>query len=124
MFECLKDAVAARPDLQRIGRYMDSSFLLEVGDTPYHVTVKDGHVTAVDIGPFKMRSWDFAIRASKEVWDVFSSDMPPSGYQDLFAMTRYGHASLDGNTAPLLHNLRYVKELLALPRTLRQETSQ
>ncbi|WP_193170678.1 hypothetical protein [Nisaea nitritireducens] len=124
MFECLKDAVAGRPDLQRIGRYMDSSFLLEVGDTPYHVTVKNGHVTAVDTGPFKMRSWDFAIRASKEVWDVFSSDMPPSGYQDLFAMTRYGHASLDGNTAPLLHNLRYVKELLALPRTLRQETSQ
>lgn len=124
MFECLKEAVAARPDLQRIGRYMDSRFLLEVGDTPYHVTVENGHVTAVDTGPFKMRSWDFAIRAPKEVWDVFSSDMPPPGYQDLFAMTRYGHASLEGNTTPLLHNLRYVKELLALPRALRREANQ
>lgn len=121
MFDCLTDAVATRPHLRHIGRYMRSDFLLEVGDTPYHVTVENGAVSAVEIGPFKMRSWDFAIRAPREVWETFWSDAPPPGYQDLFAMTRYGHARLEGNTAPLLHNLRYVKELLALPRTLRQE---
>ena len=121
MFDCLTDAIAARPHLRHVGRYMRSSFLLEVGETPYHVTVENGTVAAVETGPFKMRSWDFAIRAPKEVWEIFWSDAPPPGYQDLFAMTRYGHASLEGNTAPLLHNLRYVKELLALPRTLRRE---
>ena len=45
MFDCLKNAVAARPDLQRIGRYMHARFLLEVGDTPYHVTVESGQHT-------------------------------------------------------------------------------
>lgn len=120
MFDCLPEAVAGRPYLQHIGRYMTSSFLLEVGDVPYHVTVARGAVSAVEKGPFKMRSWDFAIRAPEKVWDLFWSETPPAGFQDLFAMTRYGHARLEGNTAPLLHNLRYVKELIALPREIRK----
>ena len=123
MFDCLPDAVSKRPHLQHLGRYMNAQFLLEVGETPYHVTVEGGTVRSVDVGPFKMRSWEFAIKAPAEVWETFWSDAPPPGYQDLFAMTRYGHARLEGNTAPLLHSLRYVKELLALPGTLKREAA-
>ncbi len=116
MFDRLADWVNGDPNLIRLGRFMRAEFLIEVGDIPYHVAIEEGRVAAVRVGPFKMRSWAFAIRAPAASWEEFWRHEPKPGFQDLFAMTRYGHAALDGDHAVLLANLRYVKELLALPR--------
>ena len=41
--------------------------------------------------------------------------MPAPGYHDVFAMAKAGHARIEGDLVPLMANLRYVKDLLALP---------
>lgn len=120
MLETLQETANRTEHLRRIGRYMSAEMLLEVGDTPYFVEIDRGEIKAVRQGPFKMRRWDFAIRADREVWDKFWSPAPPPGFQDIFAMARFGHARLEGNLDPMLANLRYVKELIALPRRRNQ----
>ena len=42
--------------------------------------------------------------------------MPPPGGHDLFAMIKTRALSLDGDQYPFMSNLRYFKDLLALPR--------
>ena len=42
--------------------------------------------------------------------------MPDPGWHDLFALTKRGAASMEGDLRPLLQNLQYFKDLLALPR--------
>ena len=116
MFDRLESWVNSDPNLVRLGRFMSTEFLIEVGDVPYHVEVDRGRIAAVRTGPFKMRSWTFAIRAPEASWAEFWQSAPKPGFQDLFAMTRYGHATLEGDHTQFLANLRYVKELLALPR--------
>ena len=44
--------------------------------------------------------------------------MPRPGYHDLFALTRFGHARIEGDLHPLMANLRYIKEVLESPRRL------
>ena len=49
----------AKPWLVHRGRFLDVSFLLEVGDAPYLVRIHQGRVEAVDKGPFVMPRWTF-----------------------------------------------------------------
>ena len=42
--------------------------------------------------------------------------MPAPGYHDLFAMTKAGHAKVEGDLRPLMQNLRFIKDVLAAPR--------
>jgi hypothetical protein len=44
--------------------------------------------------------------------------VPRPGYHDLFALTRFGRARIEGDLQPLMANLRYIKEVLEVPRRL------
>ena len=103
------------PLVQR-GRFLSGEFLVEADQTPVHVRVHEGRVVAVEIGPFRMRDWRFAIRAVASAWARHWEPMPAPGYHDMIAMTRLGVARLEGDLQPLMANLRYVKEVLAAPR--------
>jgi hypothetical protein len=105
------DSLAAR------GRYLTVTMMLEVGEERCLVDIEHGRVTAVRPGPFVMPSWTFAIRARREDWELFWSPVPPPGTHDLFAMLKRGRVVFEGNLAPLMANLLFVKELLARPRT-------
>ena len=98
------------------GRFLDVSFLLEVGDTPYLVRIHRGRVKAVDQGPFVMPRWTFALKASQDAWATFWRPVPPPGFHDLIAMVKIGAMRLEGDQHPFFANLRYFKDLLALPR--------
>ena len=63
-----------------------------------------------------MRSTTFAFRASDEAWARHWKAVPDPGWHDLFALTKRGVASMDGDLRPFLQNLQYFKDLLALPR--------
>ena len=104
------------PTLRRLGRYCSAEFMLAADAAECHLHVTKGHLDEVVDGPFRMRSWQFAIRAPLSAWQEFWMPQPAVGFNDIFAMTRYGHARIDGDIAPLLANLRYIKEVLALPR--------
>jgi len=80
------------------------------------VTVDEGRVTALERGPFLLRDWAFAVRASEEAWRRSWDPVPPPGYHALFALTKGGHATIEGDLRPLMANLRYVKDILAKPR--------
>ena len=118
MIERLFDLVNADEALVRRGRFLTCDFLVEVGDTPYHISVDRGRITSVTQGPALMRPWRFAIRASEDAWREFWQPVPRPGYHDLFALTRFGRARIEGDLQPLMANLRYIKEVLETPRRL------
>ena len=116
VLERLPEWVNADPGLVRRGRYLSTTFLVEIGDVAWLVTVHEGRVARVERGPFLMREWVFAIRASAEAWRRYWEPVPAPGFHDLFALTKGGHARVEGDLQPLMANLRYVKDLLTLPR--------
>ena len=68
-----------KPWLVHRGRFLDVSFLLEVGDASYLVRIHRGRVEAVDKGPFVMPRWTFALRASRgRLGDLLAAD-PAAG---------------------------------------------
>ena len=118
MIERLFDLVNADPALVRRGRFLTTDFLVEVGDEPFQVAVEHGRIVSVTRGAEPARPWRFAIRASAEAWREFWQPVPRPGYHDLFALTRFGHARIEGDLLPLMANLRYIKDVLAAPRRL------
>jgi hypothetical protein len=112
----LAELVNADAGLVRRGRYLTTTFLVETGATAWLVSVHEGRVTRVERGPFLMRAWSFAVRASEDAWWRFWEPVPAAGWHDLFAMTKGGHATVEGDLKPLMANLRYVKDVLAKPR--------
>jgi hypothetical protein len=116
VLEQLAELVNADVGLVRRGRYLSTTFLVETGATAWLVSVHEGRVTRVERGPFLMRAWSFAVRASEEAWQRFWAPVPAAGWHDLFAMTKGGQATVEGDLRPLMANLRYVKDVLAKPR--------
>jgi hypothetical protein len=112
MIQNLPDLVNGDAAIVRWGRGMNETFMVEVGETQYLVTVEDGYVSKVVKGPFVMRSWRFAIRASKECWDKFWMKTPEPGWHDLFALLRRGDVAFEGDQRVLMAYLLYVKLLL------------
>jgi hypothetical protein len=116
VLEGLAELVNADAGLVRRGRYLTTSFLVQTGATAWLVSVHEGRVTRLERGPFLMRAWSFAVRASDDAWRRFWEPMPAAGWHDLFAMTKGGQAIVEGDLQPLMANLRYVKDVLAKPR--------
>lgn len=112
----LPELVNGNAPLVRRGRTLSGEFLVQADDVPVHIKVSEGRIEAVEIGPFRMRSWRFAIKADAAAWTRHWEPMPAPGYHDVIAMTRLGVARLEGDLQPLMAHLRYVKEVLAAPR--------
>ena len=98
------------------GRFLETTFLLGIGDAHYLIRIHRGRVDGVERGPFVMPRWTFALRGSQEAWATFWRPLPPPGFHDLIAMIKTRSLTLEGDQHPFFANLRYFKELLALPR--------
>ena len=118
MIDMLPQLVNADAALVRRGRFLTTDFLIEVGDETFLVSVQEGRIARVTRGGAQERPWHFAIRASADAWHEFWQPVPRAGYHDLFALTRFGRARIEGDLLPLMANLRYVKEVLETPRRL------
>lgn len=116
MLDKLAGLVNDDPAIVRWGRHMHETFMVEVGSTQYLLTVRAGRLEPVEAGPFVMRSWRFAIRASRESWEKHWQNPPPPGWHDLFALLRRGDVAFEGDQRVLMAHLLYLKLLLALPR--------
>jgi hypothetical protein len=57
-----------------------------------------------------------AVRGTAEAWREFWQPIPRPGWHDLFALSKHGVLTLEGDLHALISNLQYVKDLLALPR--------
>lgn len=123
LVRALPDRVNGHGPLRRIGRHCTTEFLLEVGERPYHLVIDRGYLEPVIRGPRLMRAWAFALRADTHTWRRFWDPLPAPGFNDLFAMARYRHLRIEGDVGPLLTHLRYLKEVVALPRLMLAEAA-
>ena len=114
--ERIAELVNRDPALMRWGRHMNETFMVEVGNTQYLLTVRAGRIESVEKGPFVMRSWRFAIRAREECWARFWEKVPAPGWHDLYALLRRGDVAFEGDLRVLMAYLLYVKLVLASPR--------
>jgi hypothetical protein len=115
-FDRLGEFANADPWLVHRGRFLDVTFLVEEGEAQYLVRIHRGRVETVQKGPFVLPRWTFALRASAEAWTDFWKAIPPPGQHDLIAMLRMRTLRIEGDQQPFMANLRYFKDLLALPR--------
>jgi hypothetical protein len=115
-FAQLPDLLAADGDLLRRGRWLTTDCRVGIGSEPFFLAIRDGALASVERGPRLMRSTAFTVHATDEAWTNLWQPMPEAGWHDLFALTKRGAASMDGDLRPLLQNLQYFKDLLALPR--------
>ena len=98
------------------GRFLDVTFLLQIGEVPYLVRIHKGRIESLERGPFVQPRWTFALKASKQAWETFWQPIPPPGAHDLIAMIKTKALTLDGDQHPFMSNLRYFKDLLSIPR--------
>ncbi len=99
--------------LVRRGRYVDTAFLIEVGDDAWLVNIAGGRVESVTPVARVMPSWTFALRAPREAWEQFWQAVPPPGYHDLMAMVKYRTLRIEGDLHPFMSNLLYFKDVMA-----------
>jgi hypothetical protein len=115
-FARLPDLLASDADLLRRGRWLSVDCRVDIGNEPFFLSLRDGALSAFECGAKLMRSTVFVLRASDEAWTRHWQRLPEPGWHDLFALTKRGAASVDGDLRPFLQNLQYFKDLLALPR--------
>jgi hypothetical protein len=115
-FARLPNLLATDSDLQRRGSWVDVDCRVDIGSEPFFLSIHNGALSAFERGARLMRSTAFAVRASDEAWSHHWKAIPEAGWHDLFALAKRGVASIEGDLRPLLQNLQYFKDLLALPR--------
>jgi hypothetical protein len=113
MIETLLQRVNGDEALVRRGRFLTTTFLLEIGPTPWLISIFEGRVLSVVRGPFVMPSSAFVLRAPEDEWRKFWSDRPPPGANDLMALIKRRVLKVEGNLWVFMANLRYFKEALA-----------
>lgn len=112
MIEDLKTKVNSDEMLVKRGRFLTTTFLLEVGTTAWLVAIAEGKIVSITRGPFVMPSWSFALRASDDEWSQFWSAKPQPGHHDLMALIKRRTLKAEGDLKIFMANLRYFKETL------------
>jgi hypothetical protein len=112
MIETLKDKVNSDAGLVRRGRYLTTTFLLEVGPSVWRIVIFEGRIVDIARGPFVMPSSAFALRAPADEWEKFWSQRPPPGSNDLMALIKRRVLKAEGDLHTFMANLRYFKEAL------------
>lgn len=107
--------------LVRRGAHVDTTFLVEVGERAFLVTVAQGRIVRLGEGPFVMPRWTFALRASARDWREFWKPLPAPGFHDLFALIKRRALVAEGDLHVFMANLFYFKGMLAKPRELPRE---
>jgi hypothetical protein len=112
----LRQLSAGDPHLARFGRDLACAILVGDGDDDWLIEIDKGEVTRVVKGPLIMPRTDITLRASADAWAKHLQPVPPPGFHDLFAMRRFRHLKIEGDTKLLASYLFYVKRLFALLR--------
>jgi hypothetical protein len=115
-FASLPFLLDADHDLKRRGRWVSVECRVDIGDEPFFLAIEEGALAGFERGARLMRSSAFAFRATDQAWTQFWQPVPAPGWHDLFALTKRGVASMEGDLRPLLQNLQFFKDLLVLPR--------
>jgi hypothetical protein len=108
--------VNADPHLVWRGRTLTVHCLVEIGSTPFLLTIESGRVRECRGQFAPLTAWDFAVRGSLQAWARLWQHPPPPGWHDLFALSKRGEMRFEGNLQPFMAHLQYFKDVLSLPR--------
>jgi hypothetical protein len=98
------------------GRTLNVDCLVQIGSTEFLLHIDGGSIRECRTELPPLCSWDLAVRGTLQAWTALWQDPPPPGWHDLFALSKRGELSLEGNLQPLFAHLQYFKDVLALPR--------
>ncbi|BBO72654.1 hypothetical protein DSCW_00710 [Desulfosarcina widdelii] len=98
------------------GRNLSADCLVQIGNVSFLLSFEQGSIKNCQKGLPLMCSWDFAVRGSVHAWNAFWQDPPEPGWHDLFALTKRGEMTMEGNLYPFVANLQYFKDVVTLPR--------
>lgn len=98
------------------GRHLTLTFLLGAGERCWLIDIGQGRVAGIRPGPVVMPDCRFAIRCAERHWREHWQVRPKPGWQDIFGMQRHHGLTIEGDLHPLVANLFWFKDLLAMPR--------
>ena len=113
VIEALQQRVNDDAALVRRGRYLTTTFLLQIGAAAWLIAISGGRIVSVTKDSFVMASSSFALRVEAEAWRKFCEKRPPPGSNDLMALIRHRTLKAEGDIQIFMANLRYFKEALA-----------
>jgi hypothetical protein len=116
MIERIQELVNADTNLVRRGRFLSTTFLVQVGEQGYLIKIIEGRIASVTPGPFVTPNYSFALRAPRDEWEMFWESVPKPGHNDIFALFKRGKLTIEGDLHPFMANLLYIKDVLAAPR--------
>ena len=116
MIEKIADLVNSDSNRVRRGRFLSTTFLMEVGDQGYLVKIIEGRIVSITPGPFVTPNYSFALRAPRDEWERFWKKVPAPGHNDIFALFKRGKLRIEGDLHPFMANLLYFKGVLASMR--------
>lgn len=117
IFASLPQQVKAQPYLQRLGALFSETVLIEVDDLEFYLHFEKGHLISVAEGPSRKTPWRFAMSTDAQALAAFWQPLPAPGFHDLFGLAKIGRARISGDILCLVRNLRFFKDVMALPRS-------
>ncbi len=120
-FRNLQQALDDKPHILHLGRLFSETVLIEVDGAEYYLLFEKGHLVSVTEGPSRKTPWRFALRTDADALARFWKDLPEPGFHDVFGLVKTGRGRIDGDILSLVKNLRFFKEVLALPRATQGE---
>ena len=113
-----------RPHLLRLGALFSENVMIKVDDIDYYLVFDKGHIAEVIEGPSKKTPYRFGLITDSAALAEFWTATPAPGFHDIFAMAKIGRAEIQGDMLLLVKNLRFIKELLALPRAPKSQSAE
>jgi hypothetical protein len=116
-FQMVQDRLNETPHLLRLGRLFSETVLVEIDGQEIYLSFDRGRITSVTPGPSRKTPWRFALRTDAAALAEFWRSHPAPGFHDIFGLVKIGRGRIDGDILCLVKNLRFFKEVMALPRT-------
>ena len=114
--DAMHTCVNSDPHLVWRGRTLTTDCMVQIGSTAFLLRIDSGHVRECLTQFPLLCPWTFAVRGTVRAWANLWQEPPAPGWHDLFALSKRGELSLEGNLHPFMAHLQYVKDVLALPR--------
>jgi hypothetical protein len=115
-FESIAARVNADALLVHRGRYLNADLNVVVGEVAYQLRIRCGRVESLGRQMPLFAPADLVIRAAAEAWEALWQAPPQPGWHDLFALTKRGAMSIEGDSQLLFAHLQYLKDVLGSPR--------
>lgn len=115
-FQSIAGRVNADALLVHRGRYLNADLKVAVGDVTYQLRIREGRVESLGRHMPLFAPADLVIRAAEPAWEALWEPMPQAGWHDLFALTKRGAMTIEGDSKMLFAHLQYLKDVLGAPR--------